>query len=181
MTVITRARVHSDALPSWQLEAPGAGMAPALRKRPRMRVRRVEVMGVALSLEAVRAGRHAVSKVLSRWGVGSEEVFRVELIVSELLTNAFQHALPGPGGKIGLLLAQDCGGVLIEVEDGGSKCSEAVVARPAGSEDDDESEHGRGLLLVEELGGGCWGRRQLGAAHHAVWAYVAAGESRGAR
>ena len=43
---------------------------------------------------------------------------------------------------------------------------------------DDEAEHGRGLLLVEELGQG-WGWRRLGNGHHSVWAYVEAAESRG--
>ncbi|UQI45905.1 ATP-binding protein [Streptomyces sp. HU2014] len=138
-------------------------------------------MGVVPRREAVRGARHAVAALMSRWGIGDEVRFRVELIVSELLTNAVQHASPGPGGEIGLYLASDGGGVFVEVEDGGSTEASLFASFAVGAVGDGESEHGRGLLLVEELGRGRWGWRRLGNGHRVVWAYVSLVESRGAR
>ncbi|MGK5543538.1 ATP-binding protein [Streptomyces sp. URMC 127] len=155
---------------------------PALRKRPRLRAQRLQAMSVAPQASAVSDARRAVNQTLTRWGVAEEPVFVAELCATELLTNAVQHAVPSPGGEISLQITQGRAGVLIEVEDGGSKEeSAAVAARPSGSVDDGKSEHGRGLLLVEELSGGCWGRRRVGPGQFSMWAYVAVSGSRGAR
>ncbi|MCD9145984.1 ATP-binding protein [Streptomyces albireticuli] len=131
--------------------------------------------------EAVSEARRTVRRLLLRWGVGAEEAFEAELFAAELLANALGHALPGPGGEIGLQIAKGRRGVLVEVEDGGSEESSLFASFAAGAVDDGESEHGRGLLLVEELGRGRWGWRRLGNGHRSVWAYVVPAESRGAR
>ncbi|WP_367132808.1 MULTISPECIES: ATP-binding protein [Streptomyces] len=158
--------------------------APALRKRPRLRAPRMEAMGITPRREAVRGARHAVNALMSRWRIGPGATFQVELIVSELLTNALRHARPGPGGEIGLQITKDDrGGVLVEVEDGGSLTSSLFTAGCLGSaaddDGDDDAEHGRGLLLVDQL---CqaWGWRRLATGHHSVWAYVSRAEGRGA-
>ncbi|MHA7956340.1 ATP-binding protein [Streptomyces sp. L500] len=137
-------------------------------------------MGIAPRREAISQARHAVSRLLTHWGITTDIVERAELIVSELLSNALRHAAPG---EIGLQVVEEHGAVLVEVEDGGSNnCRQtpSFAAWTGGRTADGEAEHGRGLHLVEELGQG-WGWRRLGNGHHSVWAYVEAAESRGAR
>ncbi|MFC4517789.1 ATP-binding protein [Streptomyces ehimensis] len=140
-------------------------------------------MGIAPRGESISQARHALSELLTRWGITTDVIMRAELIVSELLSNALRHAAPRPGGEIGLQVVEQHGAVLVEVEDGGSDHSRQAPSFATwtdGRAMDDEAEHGRGLLLVEELGQG-WGWRRLGNGHHSVWAYVEAAESRGAQ
>ncbi|MFQ6197059.1 ATP-binding protein [Streptomyces sp. NPDC000405] len=155
---------------------------PALRKRPRLRAGRLEVMGIAPRDEAISQARHALTGLLTRWGITADVIMRAELIASELLSNALRHAAPRPGGEIGLQVVEEHGAVLVEVEDGGNNSRPALpfTAWAGGRAMDDEAEHGRGLLLVEELGQG-WGWRRLATGQHSVWAYVAEDETRGPR
>ncbi|CAM5312728.1 ATP-binding protein [Streptomyces abikoensis] len=145
---------------------------PVLRKRPRVRTTRLEVLGVAACKEEVRQARRTVNGLLSRWGMGADVRDPAELIVSELLTNALQHASPGPGGEIGLQVAEEHGGVFVEVEDGGSQQPPPFTTWTAGLMADEGSEHGRGLFLVDRLCHGNWGLRRHEDGHHSVWAYV---------
>ena len=102
---------------------------------------------LALSLpattDAVSAARHRAVDGIRRWNaeLDDEVEHAAALVISELLTNAVQHA---GAGRI-LLTARLTGTVLrIEVCD-----SSPLLPRPGLP--DDDSETGRGLLLVSAL------------------------------
>ncbi|GAA2720230.1 MULTISPECIES: ATP-binding protein [Streptomyces] len=149
----------------WQSPRPAG--PPALCKRPHMSPDRLIASGVAPSREAVRDARLGVRKLLERWGLDDEAVFRAELITGELLANALQHAKPQGGAQIGLHLAFGGGELLIEVDDGGGPSAPAVRHAT-----DDRSECGRGLALVEALA--IWGYRTLPDGRRSTWAYLPA-------
>jgi anti-sigma regulatory factor (Ser/Thr protein kinase) len=65
----------------------------------------------------------------------------VQLLVSELLTNAFQH---GAGRQVGFRLVIGVDAVVIEVDDGSPYRPEVRAAGP-------EDENGRGMFLVDAL------------------------------
>jgi anti-sigma regulatory factor (Ser/Thr protein kinase) len=88
--------------------------------------------------EAGRARRHA-RKAMTRWGL-AEHTDLVELIVSELVTNALRHG----GEPIDMRLSHSGGQVLAEVHDGGA-------GRPARGYPDPCAEFGRGLELLDGL------------------------------
>ncbi|WP_162688773.1 MULTISPECIES: ATP-binding protein [unclassified Streptomyces] len=96
----------------------------------------------------VAPARHRVRQQLDTWGQPLDEATTttVELIVSELVTNAIVHA---QGSRIGLALqiASRPGRrrLRVEVSDGGHHLPGR--ARPA----TDDVESGRGLALVEAL------------------------------
>jgi anti-sigma regulatory factor (Ser/Thr protein kinase) len=74
-----------------------------------------------------------------------DTIDRVELVVSELVTNAVRH---GPGEPISLrLVAEPDGGVRGEVVDQGDGHAHIVLR----DEYDDFDEGGRGLLIVDHL------------------------------
>ncbi|MGW6458117.1 ATP-binding protein [Streptomyces sp. NPDC055078] len=89
----------------------------------------------------------------------------VELLITELVTNGFQH---GSGGAVGVRLARTEAYVWIEVASGGG--AQRPCAREAGPED----ESGRGLRLVEVLAD-AWGVTADGARTWCLLA-VAGGE-----
>ncbi|MFJ3903674.1 ATP-binding protein [Streptomyces sp. NPDC090025] len=165
-----------DGRPGGSRVPAAAADAPALRKRPRLTAPYPEVFYLVRRREAVREARRAVRGLLSRWRFGPEGLFRVELIVSELLTNAFRYARPSAGRGIGLQVTRGLEGVLIEVEDAGSAKASMFDARSVGLSADEDSEHGRGLLLVAQLSEG-WGWRRLGNGHNSVWALVGGEEA----
>ncbi|MFB7330806.1 SpoIIE family protein phosphatase [Streptomyces adustus] len=88
--------------------------------------------------EVARARSLAGDK-LGEWGVADEVAFIVELVVSELVTNAIRHG----GSPIRLRLIRE-DELIVEVSDGGHT---APHLRRAGSED----EGGRGLFLVAQM------------------------------
>ncbi|MFC9428027.1 ATP-binding protein [Streptomyces sp. NPDC056987] len=93
--------------------------------------------------------RHITGAVLRQDDIGGDAAATVQLLVSEIVTNAVVH---GRAERIRFSLAYDGRGtVLIEVDDH----SPAPVA--ARLPDPDE-ESGRGMFLVSELAG-AWGRR----------------------
>ncbi|GAA3467654.1 hypothetical protein GCM10018965_022070 [Nonomuraea roseola] len=94
---------------------------------------------------------------MAAWRLDSDCVV-IELLVSELVTNALQHT----EGTIRLALCFEDGLLRCEVED-----TEADTAslRPGPAREYDES--GRGLHLVEELAC-CWGSART-ARGKAVW------------
>jgi anti-sigma regulatory factor (Ser/Thr protein kinase) len=99
------------------------------------------------------ARRHARS-VLAKWGVRSEDAETVELVVSELVTNAAQHAgspdssrsnLGQPMVKrLSLALSRTPVGVLVSVSDHNP-------LPPMRQNPCVWDEHGRGLLIVETV------------------------------
>ncbi|MEV4441083.1 ATP-binding protein [Streptomyces sp. NPDC049577] len=126
---------------------------------------RLVASGVTPSREAVRDARLAARALLEQWGIDDEAVFRAELITGELLANALQHAKPPHGEQIGLHLAMGHGELLIEVDDGGAPSAPAVRHT-----NDDRSECGRGLALVEGLA--TWGYRTLPGGRRSIWAHL---------
>jgi len=95
---------------------------------------------------AVPCARSHARLVVTEWG-RPELADAVELVVSELVTNAVHAAGPLRGDSplipvVRLWLASDRHGVLIRVGDGSSQ---APMRRESGPDD----ESGRGLLMVE--------------------------------
>jgi len=86
------------------------------------------------------------STALARWGIAGALADDVLLIVSELVTNAFQHAR-GRGLHAAVALADD-GSLQVAVRDQGP----ASQPQPHGAASD---EHGRGLLITRTLSTTC--------------------------
>lgn len=95
--------------------------------------------------------------------LGPEEMVALELIVSELVTNAVQHG----SGEVTLQLAPTEGGIRIGVHDhgGGVPAPRVVTARSTG---------GRGLQLVESLSSD-WGVAPTRDRGKTVWAQMFTG------
>ncbi|MFE3124339.1 ATP-binding protein [Streptomyces hydrogenans] len=114
---------------------------------------------------SVAVARRLVVAALARWGMSEDVAERVELIVSELATNALRHARTcGASIRVTVTRGED-EHVQVAVSDLDRR---SVTRRPAGPYD----EGGRGLDLVAALSvrWGCdyrhWGKR--------VWADLAA-------
>jgi len=88
-----------------------------------------------------------------------------ELLLSELVTNAIQHARTARGRLIQIRFRLACGLLRIEVHD-------ADNGKPALRDATDHDEAGRGLLLVHELAQswGCCPRR--GGIGKFVWCHI---------
>jgi len=112
--------------------------------------------GLEADTSSAGKARRFVDEVLSRWRCG-DLLDDVQLLVSELVTNAVIHA--GSEVEIAVRLLVDS--VRIEVVD---RAPDARL-RPSSPADGDES--GRGLLLVETLAS-AWGVEPLGGGK-AVW------------
>ncbi|MGP3959507.1 ATP-binding protein [Nonomuraea sp. 3N208] len=98
---------------------------------------------------SVPQARHAVRAQLADWDLRHAGEF-AELLVSELVTNAVEHAR----GLVRLSVSAACGRLRCEVEDD-SPC----LPRPRRARDDEESS--RGLCLVHALSSG-WGSAPTG-------------------
>lgn len=87
---------------------------------------------------------------LAVWGVAPDDVATAELVLSELVTNAVQHAGNPPGRQVGLGFGLDAhrGVLRLEVADA---CTALPRPRSAELAPDPDSESGRGLLLVTAL------------------------------
>jgi len=77
----------------------------------------------------------------------SPRVSDIELIASELMTNALQHTAAGrPGGVFTLTISTGASWASIEVSDTGDSCWQHDAPKR-----DTSNEHGRGLVLVAAL------------------------------
>ncbi|MFB7867853.1 ATP-binding protein [Streptomyces sp. NPDC056069] len=112
--------------------------------------------------DTVAAARNTARQLLKGWQVSRDCVDRVALVVSELVTNAIEHALP----PVMLHIHRDRGDrVWVGVSDGGpAPNSGAWIASCA------TDEHGRGLTIVDAL-----------AEAHGTHAYSAGATTRWAR
>ncbi|MEU9978903.1 ATP-binding protein [Streptomyces sp. NPDC051014] len=90
--------------------------------------------------EAPAVARALAHRTLKDWG--AENADTVILVVSELVTNAVEHALP----PLALRLEQAAAGLRVSVTDGGPAPQEGSWIASCAPE-----EHGRGLLIVGVL------------------------------
>jgi serine phosphatase RsbU (regulator of sigma subunit)/anti-sigma regulatory factor (Ser/Thr protein kinase) len=123
------------------------------------RLRRIPTDKVATwtlpsELTSASRARSLIRRPLRRWGL-AELIPTVELLVSELVTNAVRYAQ----GKIGLRLILERG-LVCEVLD-------ESAALPRLRHPDDSDERGRGLQVVSQLAQR-WGARRAGAGK-VVW------------
>lgn len=105
--------------------------------------------------EEVPTARTRLADQLKAWGL-EEHAFTMELVVSELVTNALQHA----SGTVTLRLILD-DALICEVSDGSSTSPHPRKAQPL-------EEGGRGLFLVGQLADR-WGTRYTEAGK-TIWA-----------
>ncbi|MFD5410981.1 ATP-binding protein [Streptomyces nojiriensis] len=94
--------------------------------------------------ESAGTARRIASAVLHAWDVDDETIDQALLVVSELVTNALEHALP----PVALHLEQteDDGNLRIEVGDGGPTDNEGAWTMSCAPE-----EHGRGVAIITLL------------------------------
>jgi anti-sigma regulatory factor (Ser/Thr protein kinase) len=93
--------------------------------------------------------------------VTEDDRWRVEMIVTELVTNAVKH---GPGGPVEIAISAGGSGVRGEIADPGTGINRGKLARRRATE-----EGGRGLFLVDALSDS-WGLSDGGSR---VWFEVA--------
>ncbi|WP_159392463.1 ATP-binding protein [Streptomyces niveus] len=112
--------------------------------------------------------RHIAGALLTEGGIGRDVVETVQLLVSEIVTNAVVH---GCGDRVRFSVSYDrsgngnsAGDVLIEVDDG-----HPARIKVRSAESDDET--GRGMFLVNALAR-AWGRHGT-----RTWCTVATGEA----
>lgn len=120
-------------------------------------------------LQAAGVARHFTRSTLHGWNLG-DLVENVEVIVSEMLSNAIRHGLggtrdlPGAPDLVGLGLLRRGGTVLCAVSD-------PSIDVPVVREPDDFAESGRGLHLIDSLSES-WGWTPPNHTGKAVWATV---------
>jgi len=127
---------------------------------------RIATRAFGLDPGSVRAARDFTVSTLLRWGM-AERSQDIAIVVSELLTNALRHALPGPDGtrtrqpiRLGLLQPESC--VLCAVAD-------PSKAAPAPRTPRSLAETGRGLHIVCALSDQ-WGCTTPSETGKVVWA-----------
>ncbi|MEU3420619.1 ATP-binding protein [Streptomyces murinus] len=116
-----------------------------------------------LSPRSAGRARALLRTQLTEWKVDTEVADVAELLLSELMSNAIQHARTPLGRQIGVRVARYDGRLRVEVAD-----ANLVEPRPRTATADDE--HGRGLAIVTALADrwGCCPR--LHGIGKAVWA-----------
>lgn len=113
--------------------------------------------------EAAGEARRITKRVLTQWRVADEAADSVLLTVSELVTNAVEHAQP----PLNLDLSRDPGTrcVHIEISDGGPAAADGDWAASC-----TRGEHGRGLDIINQLTAAHGDRKEPGHVIH--WADV---------
>ncbi|MER5443522.1 ATP-binding protein [Streptomyces sp. NPDC002790] len=116
------------------------------------------------SARSVGRARHLFREQARSWGLPSETTETAELLLSELMTNAYRHASNPPGREIWAraILSENPARLRLQVTD-------ASPTLPAPRTASLEAESGRGLTLVSALADD-WGaeRREAGVGK-AVW------------
>jgi anti-sigma regulatory factor (Ser/Thr protein kinase) len=146
---------------TWPWPASPAGLAVPAR-RPGFP--RVATCTPGTDLAVVRAARAFTRATLQRWEL-PDRCDDITLVVSELLTNALEHAEPQPGGWpvwLGLLQSGPGTAVLCAVADASPV---PPVPVPAGH----LAESGRGLHVIEEISDS-WGYAAVPSRGKVVWA-----------
>ncbi len=131
---------------------------------------RIATRTPGVDARSVRAARDFTIATLQRWGV-AERRDDIVTVVSELLTNAVCHALPGPGDtqprrpiRLGLLQPGPC--VLCAVADPSERA-------PVATEPGHLAETGRGLHVIGALSDQ-WGYTTPSDMGKVVWAMFSA-------
>ncbi len=116
---------------------------------------------------AVPCARHHARQMLAQWHLNGH-VEAVELVVSELVTNAVRACAGMPPGasSVRLWLCSDCDRVLVRVWDGNGRMPVRQCLGPG-------AESGRGLLLVDSLSAEWGAYRPAALGGKVVWAMVA--------
>jgi len=128
----------------------------------------VSVLEIGASAQAVGIARQYVTASLGEWACPFGIREDMELICSELVSNAVQATLslpalrPAEPWPLGLRLLGKRQRIVLEVWD----CHPGVPVRQVAA---DDAECGRGLAIVHELANR-WGSRRLTAHVKAVWA-----------
>ncbi|MEU6402082.1 ATP-binding protein [Streptomyces sp. NPDC046985] len=120
------------------------------------------------SVRSVGSARRLLAHHLEAWGL-RHLVEAAEVVVSELVTNAVNHARVPRGHLIGTRFERLESGVRIEVHD-------ASERKPEQREASEEAEFGRGLVLVEALTSGQWGVSVREGLGKMVWAVCTKGD-----
>ncbi|MER6518474.1 ATP-binding protein [Streptomyces sp. NPDC060334] len=94
--------------------------------------------------ESAGTARHVTRAVLHAWDVDDETIHRALLVVSELVTNALEHALPPI--TLHLQRPEYDGTLRIEVADGGPADDKGTWTTSCAPE-----EHGRGMSIIAVL------------------------------
>lgn len=95
---------------------------------------------------AAAAARRVTRRVLDAWGCVGETMEDVLLVVSELVTNAVEHARPTPALRLRSVSVDGQAAVRVEVTDGGP-----LTRRPRWTGPGQMDEHGRGSVIVSCL------------------------------
>jgi anti-sigma regulatory factor (Ser/Thr protein kinase) len=98
---------------------------------------------------------------LHEWGIGAETTRCVELVVSELVTNAIRYAVSSIPESPRLRMARWREEIFVEVTDWNGTLPHRRQARP-------NDEIGRGLALIESISSR-WGSRPILGGGKAVW------------
>jgi anti-sigma regulatory factor (Ser/Thr protein kinase) len=138
---------YTGGFPGWQIEGRRAadGAAWPLTHQP----------------QAAGEARRITADALTRWRVPEEAMESARLAVSELVTNAVEHARP----PLTLELSNDPARrrVHVQVADGGPAATEGDWAASCTGD-----EHGRGLMVVDMVATAHGIRREAGRTIH--WA-----------
>ena len=176
------------SLTSWQWLQPAAEMAGITACQP-LPVRqgrfadhqlpRLATRTPPTGARAVTDARRFATTTLAHWGV-SDRADDITMVVSELLTNAFRHALSAPSAALASSAARRRR-VRLGLLHTGSLMLCAVAdpsdQLPVQRQPDELAETGRGLYVVEALADQ-WGYFAPGRAGKVVWAtFSAATES----
>ncbi|MFF3404536.1 ATP-binding protein [Streptomyces sp. NPDC002659] len=94
--------------------------------------------------ESAGTARRITRCALGAWGIDEDTTDQVLLVVSELVTNAVEHALPPVA--LHLDLPSGDGTIHVEVDDGGPAAEEGAWTASCGAE-----EHGRGSGIIDFL------------------------------
>ncbi|MFJ2061067.1 ATP-binding protein [Streptomyces sp. NPDC087908] len=101
-------------------------------------------------ITAPARARHIISSFLRQWGVSADARSDALLIVSELVTNAVEHALPPLTMTVVLDRSPIVDGIRIAVTEGGLASTQGEWGASCTSD-----EHGRGQVIVVELSSAC--------------------------
>ncbi len=103
--------------------------------------------------KVTREADRALVAVLDSWPLGAETAHRVQLVVSELVSNASEHGYEGrEQGEIAVDVRLTPLTVQIVVEDQGRGLSQT---HPAALPEDPSAARGRGLYIVQQLSEVC--------------------------